>query len=321
MTKFLFALLAVLIGGPAFAADNAIVLTPGVGVTERSIDVGSGVQAPGVVPVGVNGTSAWGTAGTANANVVTVQGIAAGTPLIIEGGAATGAAKAGNPVRIGLSDGTNAQDWLTALILGDGVNGNNTAAVAPWVWNGTTWDRMPGTTAGVKITVANGADVTLGAVADAAYAGSGSASVIAALKGIYNGVTGAIPAGAATIGNVGGTVTPAGATPITATATGTTGATTATLAGTTGKTTYMCWMSIRANATAAATGNATVTGTVTATLNFTQWTAPLATGLGVTEMIFNPCVPASTTDTAIAVISAAPGVGGVVSVSAGGFQL
>jgi hypothetical protein len=69
----------------------------------------------------------------------------------VVGPAATGAALAGNPVRIGLSDGTNAQNWLAGIALGDGVNGNNTGAVAGWVWNGTTWDRMPGTTAGVTV--------------------------------------------------------------------------------------------------------------------------------------------------------------------------
>jgi hypothetical protein len=114
---------------------------------------------------------------------------------------------------------------------------------------------------------------------------------------------------------------PFGATPYTATATGTTGATTATLTGASSVTTYLCGFSIRANATAAATGNATVTGTITATLNFTQWTAPNASGLGITEMIFAPCIPASTTNTNIAVVSAAPGTGGVVSVTAWGYKL
>lgn len=114
---------------------------------------------------------------------------------------------------------------------------------------------------------------------------------------------------------------PTGAIPLTASATGTTAATTATLAGTSGKTTYVCGFSIRANATAAATGNATVTGTITGTLNYTQWTAPLASGLGINEQVFTPCVPASTTNTGIAVISAAPGSGGVVSSTAWGYQL
>ena len=113
---------------------------------------------------------------------------------------------------------------------------------------------------------------------------------------------------------------PASSTPITATATGTTAATTATMAATASVTNYLCGLSIRANATAAATGNATVTGTITGTINFTQWTAPAASGLGVIEEVFIPCVPASATNTAIAVISAAPGTGGIVSVTAWGYR-
>lgn len=113
---------------------------------------------------------------------------------------------------------------------------------------------------------------------------------------------------------------PSGATAITASTTGTTAATTATLAGTANKTTYICGFSIRANATAAATGNATVTGTISGTLNFTQWTAPLASGIGLNEQNFSPCIPASATNTGIAVISAAPGSGGVVSSTAWGYQ-
>lgn len=154
-----------------------------------------------------------------------------------------------------------------------------------------------------------------------------------------HGVTGAaVPANATYMGfNSGGNLTapsitaplpvnqagpyPIGAVPYTATATGTTGATTATLAGAASVTTYICGFSIRANATAAATGNATVTGVITATLNFTQWTAPNASGLGITEMVFSPCVPASAANTSIAVVSAPPGTGGVVSVTAWGYKL
>ncbi len=119
---------------------------------------------------------------------------------------------------------------------------------------------------------------------------------------------------------VGPNAYPVGSTPITASATGTTAATTATLAGVASKTTYLCGFSIRANATAAVTGNATVTGTITGTLNFTQWTAPLASGIGIIEPNISTCIPASAVNTGIAVISAAPGSGGVVSVTAWGFQ-
>ncbi len=56
---------------------------------------------------------------------------------------------------------------------------------------------------GGAVTVADGADVTQGAKADAAYAGSGSSSVVAALKGVYAAIVAALPAGTNLIGNVG----------------------------------------------------------------------------------------------------------------------
>ncbi len=114
---------------------------------------------------------------------------------------------------------------------------------------------------------------------------------------------------------------PLGAVAITCSATGTTSATACTLASSTTRTTYICSFSIRANATAAATGNSTVAGTITGTLNYTQWTAPLASGLGINEQVYLPCLPASAVNTAIVITSAAPGSGGVVSVSATGYQL
>lgn len=168
--------------------------------------------------------------------------------------------------------------------------------------------------------IADGGDTTLGAKADAATCATAN-TLIACLRQLDADIKAAIPAGTNTIGTVGQLPYPVGATVYTATATGTTGATTATLAGASSVTTYICGFSIRANATAAATGNATVTGVITATLNFTQWTAPNASGLGITEMIFAPCVPASGTNQSVAVVSAAPGTGGIVSVTAWGYKL
>lgn len=161
---------------------------------------------------------------------------------------------------------------------------------------------------------------SVGAVGDTAWV-SGNGSVIAVLKGIAGSVTGSTPAGTNTIGTVGQLPYPVGATPLTASATGTTAATTATLAGTSGKTTYLCSYSIRANATAATTVTNTITGVITATLSHIMWVAPAASGLGVDEQIFNPCVPASGTNQAIAVVSGAPGTGGLVSATATGYQL
>jgi len=115
-----------------------------------------------------------------------------------------------------------------------------------------------------------------------------------------------------------GNYIPFGSSPVTASATGTTTAITATLTGAANQNTYLCGFSIRANATGAATGNAAVTGTVN-TMNFTQFTAPLASGIGVVEEQFNPCIPSSAINTNIVVTTAAPGSGGAVSVSAWGY--
>ncbi len=114
---------------------------------------------------------------------------------------------------------------------------------------------------------------------------------------------------------------PTGAVPITISATGSTGSTAATLAAGSTTTTYICGFAIRSNATAAATGNATVAGTITGTMNFTHWTAPLASGIGTTEEVFSPCVPASAVNTTIVVTGPAPGSGGTISVSAWGYRL
>jgi len=114
---------------------------------------------------------------------------------------------------------------------------------------------------------------------------------------------------------------PAGAVPITASATGTTGATTATLTNVSGHTTYICGYSIRANATAVTTVTDTITGVITATMSSILWVGPAASGIGTDENVFSPCIPASGVSTSIAVVSGAPGTGGNVSVRAWGYSL
>lgn len=78
-------LLLLLLAGPAIAADNSVILTPGVGVTMRTRDVGSGVQSQQMILGDTSGNSILGTAASPNSNVITVQGIANGTPLTISG--------------------------------------------------------------------------------------------------------------------------------------------------------------------------------------------------------------------------------------------
>ncbi len=177
--------------------------------------------------------------------------------------------------------------------------------------------------------ISDGADVSQGAKADSTCStDTGTCTLIALLKRnnerlttAIAGITGSIPAGTATIGTVGQLPYPVGATPITASATGTTGATTATLASVGGKTTYICGYSIRANATAATTVTNTITGVITATLSSIMWIAPAASGIGIDEQIFSPCIPASGTNVDIAIVSGAPGSGGAVSSKGWGYNL
>lgn len=160
---------------------------------------------------------------------------------------------------------------------------------------------------------------TLGCQADApAATDTSTATLIALFKRSLQLLDSSIPAGTNLIGNAGLSY-PAGAVPVEASTTGTTAATAATLPASALVKTYVCAISIRANATAAATGNATLTGP-TNTLNFTQWTAPAASGLGINEQIFVPCKPSAAINTAMVLTSAAAGTGGVVSVSAWGYQ-
>lgn len=221
-------------------------------------------------------------------------------PLPITGGGASatyGAAFPATGSPAGFSDGTNmVAGRVTSSAMADATtpptSGILLSQAFNMIWNGATWDRAGGLAAGT--------------------AGTPGADVVS-----IQGITGMTP-----VVSVLSSQYPNGATPITASATGTTAATTATLAANATKTTYLCGFSIRANATAAATGNATVTGTITGTLNFTQFTAPVATGIGTVEQnMGTACIPGSAANTAIAVVSAAPGTGGVVSVSAWGYQL
>lgn len=109
-------------------------------------------------------------------------------------------------------------------------------------------------------------------------------------------------------------------TPLTASATGTTAATTATLAGATSKTTYICGWSVDADATAATVGDMTVTGIITGTLTRRQGVAAVAAGTASTSQIYSPCLPASATNTGIAVVSIAAGSGGHTDVNVWGYQ-
>jgi len=158
--------------------------------------------------------------------------------------------------------------------------------------------------------------------------GGGGSAIIGNVRidqttpGTTNGVqiNAALPAGTNTVGNVGqNSQYPVGSTAVTASATGTTGATTATLAAVASNYNFVCGYSIRANAAAATTVSDTLTGIISGTMTHELWVAPSASGIGVDEQIFNPCIPGSAVNTAIAAVSGAPGTSGLVSSTIWGY--
>lgn len=119
---------------------------------------------------------------------------------------------------------------------------------------------------------------------------------------------------------------PAGAIPVTNSATGTTGAVLATLPASQGRTTWLCGFSFfGTNATAANAATAvTVTGTLGGTLTFGYTT--LVAGAAVPDrpplfIDFNPCIAASAVNTAIVVNGPALGAGATLATTAAwGYQ-
>lgn len=104
MRRLLTALLLLMSCATLWAADNAVILTPGTGVTMRSIDVGAGVQSSAVILGSTAGAAIYGTAGAANANVITIQGIASGTTVPV--------------TATGLAQGSTTSGQTGSLILG-----------------------------------------------------------------------------------------------------------------------------------------------------------------------------------------------------------
>ena len=116
-------------------------------------------------------------------------------------------------------------------------------------------------------------------------------------------------------------------TPITASATGTTGATTATLPAAAGKTTYLCGFYFTGtNASVANTATVlTITGTASGTMTFGFPTLAAAATVPNTIPLheeFVPCIAASGTNTAIVVTGPALGSGATLAtLNVFGYQL
>jgi hypothetical protein len=139
----IFAAFLLIVGTmPSYAADNTVILTPGSGVTMRSVDVGSGVESSMVVLGSTTGTAIYGTAGTANANVITVQGIASGTaiPVSLASTTITGTVAA-----------TQSGSWTDTVTQSTAANLNatvvGTGTFAVQAAQSGTWTVQPGNTA------------------------------------------------------------------------------------------------------------------------------------------------------------------------------
>ena len=111
---------------------------------------------------------------------------------------------------------------------------------------------------------------------------------------------------------------PNGSTPITGNATGSTGAVVGTLSGTSGKTTYICGFDVSAIGGTAAVGPITVAG-----LTGSSSVYQLASTAGGVTMArsFNPCIPASASNTPITITTTADGTATAVDVNSFGYQL
>jgi hypothetical protein len=106
--------------------------------------------------------------------------------------------------------------------------------------------------------------------------------------------------------------------PITASATGTTGAITATLTGVAGRTTYICGFVVTSGGTTGALAvNLTVTGTIGGTLNFTY--IFVSSGQGLLGVALPGCIASSGQNTNIVVNVPAGGAGTTVAATAWGY--
>jgi hypothetical protein len=246
-----------------------------------------------------------GQSGTWNLNNIS------GTISLPTGAATSALQSTGNSSLATLAATTSAYGTAPAgIVIGVNAFVTNTNANGQTTMSASSPVAIASDQSAVATKAASGAFVA-GSIADLAHGqGTMSASVPVAIASNQS----AIPTTATLSAQY-----PSGSTAVQGSATGTTAATSTTLAATVSVTNYVCSISIRANATAAATGNATLSDG-TKTFNFTQWTAPNASGVGIVEETFSPCYPAAAANTAWTLTSAAPGTGGVVSVAIAGYQ-
>lgn len=130
---------------PAIAADNALVVTPGSGVTVRSIDIGAGVQAPGHALVDAAG----GQLGVSGAPLyVRVPSAAIASGAYASGSIASGAFASGSVASGAFASGSLAAGAMVDLLTMRGTVAAGTAA-ANSMLTGCVYNSTP-------ITLSNG---------------------------------------------------------------------------------------------------------------------------------------------------------------------
>jgi len=209
--RLLFCCFVLLLPSVALAADNATLITPCASscVTMRSKDIGAGVQSMIQILGDTSGNAIYGTAGTANANVISVQGIASGTNLPVS------QATAGNLNATVVGTGTFATQSAVTAASGSYSSGafSSGAFASGSIASGAITSGAVASGAYASGSIADGAMVTLGTKADAATCATTN-SAIACLRQIDTdvqagvGATGsAVPAASIYPGlNVGGTL-------------------------------------------------------------------------------------------------------------------
>lgn len=201
---------------PAIAADNALVVTPGSGVTVRSIDIGAGVQAPGHALVDAAG----GQLGVSGAPLyVRVPSAAIASGAYASGSIASGAFASGSVASGAFASGSLAAGAMVDLLTMRGTVAAGTAAansmLTGCVYNSTPITLSNGQQAAVQCSVNGYPTVTVSNTnANGQATMANSSPVVIASNQTANalwghGVTGAaVPANATYFGfNSGGNLT------------------------------------------------------------------------------------------------------------------
>ena len=296
-----------------------------------------------------------GTAGVPGSDVLSVQGIASMTPLLVNPGTVASwnttwaGGTLGAMANYGTSPGAVLVPGINAFVTNPVALGAGSASIGsvfgptavgsananpPVVIGGTATGAAGANVQGLSIVATSTAPVTAtntAVVVDLRPDSPGIVTLGQTTKGASVPVAiasdqlgGAAPANSLPIvlsSQYPVNATTTTPTAVTASTTGTTAATAASLTATASVTNYVCGFTITADATALATGTATLSGTISGSMNYLQTIVAVTSGTSQLSQNFSPCIPASAANTAITITSAAAGTGGNTIVNIWGYRL